>query len=605
MATNVNDSAKLGKDPVLEILLRCVPGVLMTAGVSFFISLASLFIPLFLLLVFDRVLPTKSTGTLTTLIVIVMLAMIMISLIDYCRSQILVALSNWSAQKIHTEALEAIVRRSLRGRGNAGQSLQQINTIRVFMASSRMTATLDLVWTPIFFTALFMLHPLYGVTALVCVALLILMGVINELAVHRTTVRAGEALADSYGHFTSALRNAEPIEAMGMMGRILHRWQGTHEEALRLSVIGASRTNAVRAASLMLRLCIQVGVVVVGALLVINDMASAGSLMAAKILMSRAMAPVDGLIDGWQQWIQAGSAIRQIRDLLKENRENPRSTMPLPRPEGRLEVDRLVFVPAGHSRPVLRNISFQLEPGTSLGIIGPSAAGKSTLARLLVGLWKPTGGNIRLDGQEVYLWERTSFGQYVGYLPQSVSLFEATVRENIARLGDADPLDVVAAAKKADIHDIIGRLPLGYDTDVLDGGFALTGGQRQRIALARALFGNPSFLVLDEPDANLDQAGEMALVRTIAQAKAEGTTVVVVTHRQSVLGVLDQILVLRDGTVERFGPRQAILGAPTAAAPATIAAKKPPAPRIGLAAPGAGGTGETARREQVPQVPRS
>jgi ATP-binding cassette, subfamily C, bacterial len=248
-----------------------------------------------------------------------------------------------------------------------------------------------------------------------------------------------------------------------------------------------------------------------------------------------------------------------------DNARDERAEMRMPVPNGTLEVDRVVFMPPGLSRPVLRGVSFKLEPGESVGILGPSGAGKSTLARLMVGLWRPTAGAIRLDGNDVYLWSRDSFGQYVGYLPQSVGLFEATIRDNIGRLGEADPAAVVAAAKAANCHDMIGGLPQGYETEVGDNSYLLTGGQRQRIALARALFGSPRLLVLDEPDASLDFAGEAALLRAIQEAKANGVIVVVVTHRRVLLDALDKLVVLRDGGIEKFGWRRDIL--PTLSAP--------------------------------------
>jgi ATP-binding cassette, subfamily C, bacterial len=350
------------------------------------------------------------------------------------------------------------------------------------------------------------------------------------------------------------------IEAMGMLPAVAKRWQRSQYHMIDLLNRGNGAAKALSAASRALRLILQIAMISTAAVLVIEREASPGSAMAAGILMGRMLQPFEQLIDGWRQWVFALSAFGRVRNLLNTARSR-RQSMPLPRPDGQLTVDRLVYRPPGVDRPVLKGVSFSLEPGETLGIIGPSAAGKSTLARLLVGIWEPTAGGIYLDGHSTFLWERESFGVNVGYLPQNVSLLDGTIRENISRMTDASPADVVNAAKMADVHEMIGRLPFGYDTTIGDTAYSLSGGQRQRIGLARALFGNPRLLVLDEPNSNLDNAGEQALITAIAKAKAAGTTVILIAHRPSVVAAVDKLLVLKDGLIDQFGARADVLKA--------------------------------------------
>jgi ATP-binding cassette subfamily C protein len=543
------------QDTVKRAFRQCLPGIFFTAAISFFTSALMLTVPLYMMQIFDRVLGSRSESTLVALTVIAVAALVVFAALDYVRARIYLVLSHWLSRRLSLDALQATVLRSLRGRGNPSQALRDLNDLRLFLSSSAMTSVLEALWAPMFFLVLFLLHPMYGVVSLIGAGILVVLGVVNELLTHRALTEANEAGVKAYTQVGSALRNAEAIEAMGLMGHIVRRWRTANEETLRLTSLGAARAALISSLSRSIRFIIQIAILATGVLLVIDRSVSPGSIFAAAIIMGRSLAPFEQLIDGWRQWVFASAAYRRVRALFEEGAD-ARSTMPLPRPEGRLEVERLVFVPPGSNRPALKGLSVRLEPGEALGVIGPSAAGKSTLARLLVGVWKPTAGAVRLDGHEVYVWNRENFGQYVGYLPQNVSLFDGTMHENIARLAEADPLDVVAAAKKANVHDMIGRLPFGYDTEIGDGNFLLTGGQRQRIALARALFGNPSLLVLDEPDANLDQAGEDALVRAIIEAKAAGTTVVVVTHRQSVLQAMDKLIVLKDGALEQSGWRR-------------------------------------------------
>ncbi|KAF1852261.1 hypothetical protein Lal_00013655 [Lupinus albus] len=356
---------------------------------------------------------------------------------------------------------------------------------------------------------------------------------------------------------------------MGMLPALARRWQSAQSGSAGMIDRGATLSRGLAASSRSLRMILQVGVIAAGATLVIDNLVTPGSMMAAGLITGRLLHPFEQLVDGWRQWVKALEAHRRIRDLLN-NGASARSTMPLPQPQGALTVDRVTHVPSGLNRPILRNVTFAVQAGEVLGVIGPSGAGKSTLARLLVGVWQPTAGGIYLDGTSTYLWERESFGKYVGYVPQSVALLDGTIGENISRMASADPAEIVRAARLAGVHEMIGRLPFGYDTPVGDSAFSLSGGQRQRIALARALFGRPRLLVLDEPNSNLDHDGEQALLSAVQKVKADGTTVVMIAHRPSIVAIADKLVVMKDGAVEHFGARNDVLkvvqpgGAPAA-----------------------------------------
>jgi ATP-binding cassette, subfamily C, type I secretion system permease/ATPase len=436
--------------------------------------------------------------------------------------------------------------------------MRDLQELRQFVTSGPVALPIDAAFTPLFLLILVALHPAYAVVAVIATALMLGLGAVTEIVARRPSALANEAALKSHCEVAVAIRNAEMLESMGMLAAIVARWRRGQHRALALVGIGNNSAKAIAAFSRSLRMGLQVAMLATGATLVIDHSASAGSMLAASIIMGRLLFPFEQMIEGWKQWTNALSALHRLRALLASASAD-RSSVGFSAAEGKLAVEGVTFIPRGSDRPVLKNVRFALEPGEVLGIIGPSGAGKSTLARLLVGLWQPSTGGIFLDGHDVYSWERTSFGAQVGYLPQNAALLDGTVRENIARFTDADPAEVIAAAKRAEVHEIIGRLPLGYETMVGEAGFALSGGQRQRIALARALFGAPKLLVLDEPNSNVDGAGEQALLTAIREAKRGGTTVIVIAHRMSVMAGADKLLVLRDGTVEHFGPRVQIM----------------------------------------------
>jgi len=544
-------------------------GLAFIGFLTFFTCLAQLIVPLFMVQIYDRVITSGSRDTLLMLLLVSGAGLALFGVLEFIRTRIYFVLGERLARRLSIAVLQAAMTEVLtRSGGNPGQAMRDLTEIRQFLASNAMSVPFEVLYAPLFLIVLFMLHPIYGVVAVVAAAILILLSLAMELVARRPLAEANEASLGALAETGAALRNAEVIEAMGMLPAIARRWQATQDRLLRSLDAGNRRAKSVAAISKSVRPMLQLTMLAVGAVLIIDRQASPGSMVAASIIMGRMLLPFDHLIDGWRQWVNVRAAHGRIRDLLGRMEER-RAGPDVHDAAGRLVVDRVSFIPPGSDRPVLRNVSFSLEPGEALGIIGPSAAGKSTLARLLVGVWQPTQGSVYLDGQNVMNWDRPAFGRRVGYLPQSVSLIEGTVRENIARMDEAEPRSVIDAARNADVHEMIGAFPHGYETRVGDSGFTLSGGQKQRVALARALFGDPVLLVLDEPNANLDQVGEQALVQSLAAAKEAGATIVLVTHRPSIVGVCNKLMVLKDGAVAQYGPRAEVLRGVTVASAAT------------------------------------
>ncbi|MBB4018677.1 ATP-binding cassette subfamily C protein [Chelatococcus caeni] len=534
-------------------------GLVYAGLLSGIINMLQLIVPLFMLQVHDRVVNSQSLDTLVMLMIIAGIGLVLFGVLDYIRSLTFQVMGGTLVRRLNLPVLQAAISASVgRGGVRASQAIRDLNDIRSFLTGSAIGVPLEVIWCPIFLAVLFALHPLYGILAIISAAILVVLSLVSDFLTRRALKRASESSVENISEISASLRHAEAIEAMGMLPALARRWRGAQVRTLDLLDTAARRGRAIHSVTRTCRYMMQIAVLSVGATLVIEQEVSPGSMIAASIITGRLLLPLDTMVDGWRSWVFAIAAWKRVRELL-EKQTPVRDTTPTPRTEGDLLVDRLVYAPPGSDVPVLKGVSFALSPGEILGVVGPSAAGKSTLARLLVGVFKPTAGGVYLDGHNVFLWERGSFGEMVGYLPQNVSLLDGTIRENIARMGEADPRRVLEAARLADVHDMIGRLPLGYDTPLGDGGFALSGGQRQRIGLARALYGEPRLIVLDEPNANLDAEGEQALMRGIVAAKQRGAIVVLIAHRPSIMQVADKLLVLQDGRVSQFGPRTSIV----------------------------------------------
>lgn len=548
-------------DVLIRSLQRSFVGGLAYAGfLSLFVNLLLLIVPLFMMQVQDRVVVSRSYDTLTMLLVIAVGGLALYGVIEFIRSLTFQTMASIFARKLNLPALQAAVSASLeQGSGQATQAIRDLNDIRYFIASSAIATPLEAAWSPIFLAVLFALHPVYGLVGIVSLVILLVLGVLSDVLTRRVLKEANAEGVASINEVGASLRHAETIEAMGMLPALAIRWRAQQLAMIEHLDTGTQRGKFIAALTRSSRMTMQLAIYATGAVLIIRNEVTAGTLMAASILLGRLLAPFDSMIADWRQWVLAATAWARVKDLL-QSRSSQRQTVPTPPTQGELVVDRVVFAPAGSEQTVIKSVSFSLQPGEVLGIVGPSGAGKSTLARLMVGVLKPNVGGVYLDGHNVFLWERGSFGAMVGYLPQSVSLLNGTIAENIARLRKPDPHAILEAARIAGVHELIGRLPLGYDTHVSDGDFKLSGGQRQRIGLARALYGMPRLIVLDEPNANLDAEGEQSLIRAINAARESGAIVMLIAHRPSVMQVVDKILVLREGRVQQFGPRSAIAG---------------------------------------------
>ena len=536
-------------------------GLLYAAALSVCLNLLQLTMPLFMLQVHDRVLNSQSMDTLVMLTILAIGALVVLGVLEFIRALSFQVIGGALVRRLNMPVLAAAVQASVdQGLARATQSLRDIAELRSFLTSSAVTAPLDAAWSPIFLGALFILHPLFGLIGAVSAALLLCGGLVTDMLTRQLTKEANQTNIEAVSKIGASLRHAEAIEAMGMLPALANRWRTLQMQALSAFETSGSRSKAMSSITRSLRYSIQIVTLAAGAFLVLEQAITPGAMMASSILVGRLLMPFDSIIDNWRQWVLAIAGWRRLEATLKADLAI-RQTMPTPHSSGDIVVDKLVYAAPGLDVPIIKGISFSLSPGEVLGVVGPSAAGKSTLARLLVGILRPTSGGVFLDGNNTYLWERSSFGQVVGYLPQSVSLLEGTIRENIGRMAESDPYKVLEAARLADIHDMIGRLQLGYDTPVGDGHLTLSGGQRQRIALARCLYNRPRLIVLDEPNANLDAIGEQALIRAIQHARGDGAIVIIIAHRPAIMQVADKLLVLENGRVTQFGPRADVIPA--------------------------------------------
>lgn len=524
--------------------------------------------------VFDRVITSRNTDTLIMLMIVATLALVTMAALETVRTYVLVRLSGWLDRRLGGISLTASIYATLKQGEDANiQGLRDLGTFRSFLTGAGIFPILDAPFAPIFLGIMFILHPLLGAMALVGACILFLLALLNELVTRKSLAQSSQQTIMAMSQAEAAARNADVIEAMGMMPNLLKKWGKVNDEAIAMQAIASDRGGVVSSLSKFFRMALQIGVSSAGAWLVIQGEMTPGTMIAGSLIMGRALAPVEQAIGTWKGFIGARAAYGRLKAKIGQA-EFETSSMPLPRPKGNLSVENVSYSHAGHKEPVLRNVSFKVLAGEIVGLIGPTAAGKSTLAKILVGNLDPRNGHARLDNMDVSEWPAADRGQYVGYLPQDVELFAGTIRENISRMAEGDADLVIEAAKKASVHEMILRMEKGYETQIGDGGAALSGGQRQRIALARAIYGNPCLLVLDEPNANLDSDGENALMQAMELLSGEGMTIVVVAHRPNVLRYADKIVVLRNGMVDDFGfrdeileklqgPQQPALGGPT------------------------------------------
>jgi PrtD family type I secretion system ABC transporter len=533
---------------------------LWTAAVfSFVINILMLATPLYMLQVMDRVLRSGKVETLILLTLMACGAVLVMSVLETLRGSIALRTGAWIKERLGPSLLEGSVRANLRGDPQGADALRDLNVVKDFVANQGLGAFFDSPWVPIFVVFIWLLHPYLGALALVAAVLILVLGLASEWVTKEKSEEAHAADGDAMRLAEMTVRNSEVVRAMGLMPAMLWRWRMLNAEVTKAYHMSGELAGKVLSATKFVRSAVQVGVLGLGAWLVVNNEITAGTMIAAAILLGRCLSPVEQAISGWKGFVDARLAYQRIVKFLQTYPEPVEHAL-LPAPTGHLTVENVSFAVAG-GPTVLSNVSFEVEPGEALAIIGPSGAGKSTMCRLLVSLADPASGAIRLDGTELRHWRPDQLGRHIGFLPQDVEMFPGTVRENVARMGGVEDSEVVDAAMRARVHHLIQRLPESYTTFIGEGGVRLSGGQRQRIGLARALFGDPRLIVLDEPNANLDQAGESALIESIKDLKRDGCALIIVGHRPSTLSQADKILVLKDGKVAMYGSRDEVMEA--------------------------------------------
>ena len=549
------------RDPLTRALGGCRR---VWGGVALFsacLNALMLAVPLYMMQIYDRVLTTGSVDTLLALTAMVAAALVVFGLLEALRGRVLARAGAWLDRELGSPVLAGAVAAALRaGGGVSAQGLRDLATVRGCLGGPGVMPLFDAPWAPVFLGIVFLVHPVLGWIGLGGALALFGCAVLNDLATRKKLAEANGAAARALNAADAAIRNADAIAAMGMLPALARRWREAGARGLRLQTAASDASGSISALAKVLRFGLQVAMLGVGAWLVLGHEMSPGGMIAAAVILARGLAPVEQLITAWRALVGARTAWRRLRELMEPAPDHDGGTA-LPRPAGRMVAEKVGYLPPGVREPVLRQVSLRLDPGEALGIVGPSGAGKTTLVRLLVGSLAPTAGHVRLDGADLTAWPDADRGRHVGYLPQTVELFAGTVRDNIARLGAAKDEAVVAAAERAGAHEMILGLPGGYDTPIGEGGVPISGGQRQRIALARAVFGEPSLLVLDEPNAHLDAEGEQALVEAVVRMREQGVTVVLIAQRAGVMAQVDRVLVLQVGAVTAFGPREEVLAA--------------------------------------------
>jgi PrtD family type I secretion system ABC transporter len=544
----------------LDQTLRGATTPFMFAGLfSLASNLLYLAMPIYMNQVYARVLPSQSGATLFVLTFGILFVFMASGALDNFRDRVLINYGIEFDRKVSNEIFPALFDAAVRREGGGrAQALRDVDTVRTTMSGNIVAVLFDVPWIPLFILILFLIHPLIGMLTGVGGLMLLAVAWIQDRTTRPALNEAATGAIRSYGFTDAALRNSEVVRAMGMLPNLRRQWTELRGHAVERSATAVERSTLATNVIKLLRMFLQVVIIAAGAWLVIEREMHPGMLFANMMISARALAPIERVVAASQGLVNGLQSFDRIKALLGAYQPPPPAT-PLPRPSGRLTVEQVNFAMPGMERLLLKGVSFALEPGETMGVIGHSGAGKSTLTRLLVGVWRPLSGSVRLDAGDVFLWERTSFGRYVGYLPQDTELFSGSVRNNIARFrDDVDDEQVFAAAKLAGAHEMILRLPRGYDTELGEGGAVLSAGQRQRVGLSRALVGDPAFVVLDEPNSGLDQEGEAALLQALEGLKARGTTVVIVSHQPNIFRTADKILLMRDGRVDAFGPKEAV-----------------------------------------------
>ena len=551
---------------------------------SLFSSLLVLMPSWYMLSVYDRVVNSSSHMTLAMVTLLVLIAYVVMEVLEWARSEVMHDGGMAMDKVLSTRVFQAIFEANLRKLpGGNVQPMNDLKTIRDFIHSPVLLGLMESPVSLVFLVLIFLIHPLLGWVTLATAIVQVFVGWLNERSTQPPLTQANRTAIAAQQYADGTLRNAQVIESMGMVRDIHRRWMLKQREFLGLQALASDRAGGYQALSKLLQNVVGSALLGLSAwLLLHNQLAGgAGMLIVSGILGGRVLAPLVQVVTQWRGVVNVRDAWGRLDNLLVSVPARP-PTMALPAPKGFLQVENIIAGAPNNPQAILRGVNFSLTPGEVLAVVGPSAAGKTTLARLLVGSWPAASGKVRLDGADIFTWDKSELGPHIGYLPQGVELFDGTLAENIARFGKVEMAKVRAAAVSVGLHDFISQLPKGYDSPIGNEGAMLSGGQRQRVALARAIYGDPVFVVLDEPNSSLDDAGDAALSSAITELKARGTTFVVMTHRSSVLAVSDKMLLLRDGQMQAFGPRDDVIAA---ISKANSQATSPPAARQGAVAP--------------------
>ncbi|MBD8496246.1 type I secretion system permease/ATPase [Pseudomonas syringae] len=538
----------------------CKSSFLSVGFFSLFVNALMLVPTFYMIQISGRVVPTASTPTLIMLTLILTVLMITLGSLEWVRSRIMVRISNRLDVLLSRDVYRASFKKALNtgGMDASAQSLNDLTSLRQFLTGNGLFAFFDAPWLPIYTAVMFLFHPWFGWMTVACAIVLVILAVLNQRYTGKALSEANKQSVTANLQTTKTLRNAEVIESMGMLGTLMARWAKHQRRVLVLQSDASDKGGVISSISRTFRMWAQSMMLAMGAYLVIIHEVNPGLLMAGSLLLGRALAPIDQMIGSWKGFVAARVQYARLNETMEQLKDEP-ERMALPNPEGHIQVENLVVSPPGAKSAVIRNISFVAPAGNIVGIVGPSGAGKSTLARALLGIWAPKNGVVRLDGADISSWDKERLGPHLGYLPQDIELFEGTISDNIARFGKVDPEKVVLAARMAGVHELILQQPDGYDTVIGSDGINLSGGQRQRVGLARALYGSPRLIVLDEPNSNLDEVGERALSVALQKVKETGATVFIISHRPSILSRLDRVMVLSDGTISMYGAREQVI----------------------------------------------
>ncbi len=556
----MSDISNTAMTPIKEALLASKAMLRYVLIFGCILNLLMLTTPIYSMQVLDRVLSSGNTSTLLMLTLIIMLALVLMGFIQGARSFAMNRMGVWFEKRLSEVVFSNSIRASIETKSNANsQQLRDLQTIKTYLTSPGLIAIMDTPWAIIFIIVLFILHTWIGCLALIGGALLVFVGFIADSSTKKLLETNNDNFIRSMRQVDQAMRNAEVIQVMGFMGNVINSWQKINNKVQNMQSLTTERQAVFGEVIKLIRTVLQIAVTGLGAYLVLLDQFSSGAIIASSSLVGRALAPFEVAISSWKGYINCKKAYQRLNSSFVKNADED-NRMSLPAPNGKLEIENIYFAPLGTQKHLIKGVSFSIEPGESLAIIGPSGSGKTTLTKLIVGALTPNIGSIRIDSASLQDWNKQELGKYIGYLPQDVELFGGSIKENIARMDpDVDPEEVIVAAQLTGVHEIILQLPKAYDSEIGIDGTTLSGGQRQRIGLARAFFGDPKIIVLDEPNSSLDSQGEAALSTAIEVAKEKLITTVIVSHRPAILNLADKILVMRDGIAVAFGPRKEVL----------------------------------------------